>query len=346
MSTIQNAFSTITPVLIEGHKAKAYLDKVAKFSPAGLKANEDIEEMLEMVFGKSISLFKHGSLAIITIRGIIGNELTELEKMMGCVDVDDVEEMLEDCERDPAIKHILFVYNSPGGTVTGVPELANRIAACKKHTIGYTRSQACSAAFWCMSQCDDVYASGSSTVGSIGVYIAFLNESKAYEMEGYSMEVISAGWAKAAGFPGTNMSPEQKNLLLSGVNSTHNQFQTAIQRKRTLADVKDMQGQCWSGTEAAAKMLITGIKDTLDDVLKTIGMEIYMGVERQEPVVQVDGQYAADVTPEQGEKDEFEPIKDLKKKNKKSSDDEDEDDVDPKEIPTDSCTPVETDGKG
>lgn len=346
MSNIKNAFTTLTPVLIEGHKARAYLQKVDSFELSDRKAGDDLEDMLEMVFGEPAELIKSGPLAIITVRGVIGSELSELEKMMGCVDVEDVEEMLEEAERDPNIDKILFIFNSPGGTVTGVPELANRIFNCPKHTIGYTRSQSCSGSMWLMAQCDEVYASGSSTVGSIGVYIPVLDESKAYAEEGYELKLIKSGWAKGAGYPGTKMTPEQEKLFQDDVKETHAWFIQHIKRKRTLAKDEDMQGQCWSGRQAAAKMLITGIKDTLDDVLKHIGADIYANLERQESSVESTGAYAADVSPEQGDsEDGVKPIKDLKKRKGKKSDDEDEDEEEPEEIPNESCPPVETEDK-
>ena len=104
------------------------------------------------------------------------------------VDVEDVEEMLEEAHRDPEVEVIIFDFDSPGGTVTGVPELAARIRACEKRTVGWTCKQSCSASMWLMSQCDEVYVSPSSVVGSIGVYIAMLDESKALELEGIADE--------------------------------------------------------------------------------------------------------------------------------------------------------------
>ena len=350
MNALQNAFKTLTPMLIEPSKAKAYLDKIAQF-PMPQKANDDLDDMLEMIFGEKPEMAKSGKLAIIPVKGVIGNNLTELEKMMGGCDVDDIEEMIEDAERDPNIEIILFDFNSPGGTVTGVPELANRIYNCGKRTIGWTCSQSCSGSMWLMSQCDEVFVSGSSTVGSIGVYIPVLDESKAYAEEGYTLDLIKSGWAKGAGFPGTKMSPEQRKLFEDDVADTHAWFIGDIMRKRSMADIKDMQGQCWSGRKAATKMLVTGIKDTLDDLLMHIGADVYANLERQEPSVESTTSYAADVSPEQGEKDDgVAPVSKGKKKKKKKKDgDKDEeiedDDEEAPEIPDESCPPVDTDDK-
>ena len=348
MNALQNAFKTLTPLLIEPSKAKAYLDKIANFN-LPQKAGDDLEDMLEMVFGEKPEMAKAGKLAVIPVKGVIGNDLTELERLMGGCDVEEIEEMIEDAERDPNIEIILFDFNSPGGTVTGVPELANRIFKCSKRTIGWTCSQSCSGSMWLMSQCDEVFVSGSSTVGSIGVYIPVLDESKAYAEEGYTLDLIKSGWAKGAGFPGTKMSPEQRKLFEDDVAETHAWFIGDILRKRSMADVNDMQGQCWSGRKAAAKMLVTGVKDTLDDLLKYIGEDVYENLERQEPAVESTASYAADVSPEQGEKDDgVAPISKGKKKKKKDGDaDEAEDDEgdEKPEIPDESCPPVDTDEK-
>lgn len=352
MYSLSNAFKTFAPILIEPAKAKAYLDKVAEFSPADLKANGDIEEMMEMLFGPKPMLVKYGSVAVIPVRGVIGCGLTELEKMMGATDVEDVEEMLEDAHRDASIDTVIFDFDSPGGTVTGVPELAARIRACDKRTIGWTSRQSCSASMWLMSQCDEVYASPSSIVGSIGVYIPIYDMKAAYADEGISVDLIKAGWAKGAGFAGTSMTPEQRKLFQDDVDETHAWFMGDVKAVRTYADMADMQGQCWSGKKAAEKGLITGILNTFDDLMMAVSpgaYEKHEGMENHGEPMKGNYAQAADVSPEQGDdEDGVAPISDDKKKKKKkkkpdgTDSDEDEDEA---EIPDDGCPPVDTDCK-
>ena len=360
MYSLSNAFKTYAPILIEPAKAKAYLDKVAELSPADLKANGDIEDMMAMLFGPRPLLVKSGDLAIIPVKGVIGSGLTELEKMMGAVDVEEIEEMLEECERDPEVEVVIFDFDSPGGTVTGVPELASRIRACKKRTVGWTCKQSCSASMWLMSQCDEVYASGSSVVGSIGVYIPIYDMKEAYAEEGITVDLIKAGWAKGAGFVGTSMTPEQRKLFQDDVDDTHKWFIGDIKAVRTYADEADMQGQCWSGKKAAEKNLISGILNTFDDLLMAISPEEYAKYERAEKQVPSTGPSGylkasdiksvriSEVSPEQGDdEDGVEPISDdkkKKKKKKKDGSDSDEDEEEP-EIPDEGCPPVDTDCK-
>lgn len=352
MYSLSNAFKTFSPILIEPAKAKAYLDKVAEISPADLKANGDIEDMMEMLFGPRPTMAKYGSVACIPVRGVIGCGLTELEKMMGATDVEDIEEMLEDAHRDVAIDTVIFDFDSPGGTVTGVPELAARIRACNKRTIGWTSRQSCSASMWLMSQCDEVYASPSSIVGSIGVYIPFYDMKAAYAEEGISVDLIKAGWAKGAGFAGTSMTPEQRKLFQDDVDETHVWFMGDVKAVRTYADMADMQGQCWSGKKAAEKGLITGILNTFDDLMMAVSpgaYEKHEGMESHGEHMKGDYAQAADVSPEQGDKDEVAPISDhdkkKKKKKKKNPDGTDSDEDEEDEIPNEECPPLDTDCK-
>jgi len=353
MYSLSNAFKTFAPMLIEPAKAKAYLEKVANLSPTELKAGDDLEDMMEMLFGPKPCMIKSGDLAIIPVKGVIGSGLTELEKMMGATDVEDIQEMLEEAERDPGVETIIFDFDTPGGTVTGVPEMAARIRACKKRTVGWTCKQSCSAGMWLMSQCDEVFVSPSSVVGSIGVYIPIYDMKAAYAEEGITVDLIKAGWAKGAGYTGTSMTPEQRKLFQDDVDEMHKWFIMDIKSVRTYADEADMQGQCWSGKKGAEKNLVSGLMNTFDDLLMAIDPEEYAIYERAEKQVPVGGPsnyaQAADVSPEQGDKDEAAPISDddkkKKKKKKKNPDGTDSEEDEDEEMPNQECPPIDTDGK-
>jgi signal peptide peptidase SppA len=353
MYSLSNAFKTFAPMLIEPAKAKAYLEKVASLSPTDLKAGDDLEDMMEMLFGPKPVMIKSGDLAVIPVKGVIGSGLTELEKMMGATDIDDIQEMLEEAERDPGVETIIFDFDTPGGTVTGVPEMAARIRACKKRTIGWTCKQSCSAGMWLMSQCDEVFVSPSSVVGSIGVYIPIYDMKAAYAEEGITVDLIKAGWAKGAGYTGTSMTPEQRKLFQDDVDEMHKWFIMDIKSVRTYAEEADMQGQCWSGKKGAEKNLVSGLLNTFDDLLMAIDPEEYAIYERAEKQVPIGAPsnyaQAADVSPEQGDKDEVAPISDddkkKKKKKKKNPDGTDSDEDEDEEMPDEGCPPVDTDCK-
>ena len=62
--------------------------------------------------------------AIIPIQGIIGKHLSLLEMSCGCVDVDDIGLQLDRAIADESVDSIILYFDTAGGTVTGIPELA------------------------------------------------------------------------------------------------------------------------------------------------------------------------------------------------------------------------------
>lgn len=280
MESLKQAVISGSPMLITPRKAVAHLERCASFDPTKITAASDIESMMELVFGRKPALVKAGAIAVIPVHGVIGHGLTALESMMGSHDLNDLAAMIEDVESDPVIERVIFNFNSPGGTVTGVPEAAARIRNMSKHTIGFTDSQSCSASMWLMSQCKEVYATASSTVGSIGVYIPVYDESKAYDDMGVSVDLISSGWAKGAGFPGTKMTKEQRALLKEEVVECHQWFKNDIKAMRKGAKDEDMEGQCWSGAKAAEKGLISATVSDFDELITAVSWEQYYASDR------------------------------------------------------------------
>ena len=165
----------------------------------------DVGDMIKAIFGEVEIYEKFPPYAFIPVRGVIGKGLSDMEKLCGCCDIEDVEEMLEAAERDPDVTTIVFEIDSPGGCSVGVPELANRIKNCSKNTIAFTDSEACSAAYWLGSQAKQFFATPSATIGSVGVYIAYPDMTQAYANEGVKMDVIKAGMFKGAGIPCTSL---------------------------------------------------------------------------------------------------------------------------------------------
>ena len=133
------------------------------------------------------------------------------------------------------------------------------LASIGKPTVAFTDTEAASAAYWIGSAADRFVATPSATVGSIGVYMAIPDVSKAYESMGVKMEVIKSGSLKGAGIEGTSLSDAQRANLQEQVNAIHADFREAVRSKRRLAKDEDMEGQVFSGKVAARKGLVTGL---------------------------------------------------------------------------------------
>ena len=270
------------PILISPSQAESYLERASQVEiPMGAKMS-DMGEMLEAIFGCKETLEKFPPYAILPVKGVISKNISELESLCGACDIQDVEEMLEDCERDPSITTIILDIDSPGGTSVGVPELANRIKNCSKKVISFTNNEACSAAYWLASQASEFYATPSSTVGSVGVYICFNDISKMFEMEGVKAEVIKSGIFKGAGIQGTSLDENQRKMLQDEVIDIHNDFKEAVKAVRSFVEDSSMEGQCFSGKRGAEAGLVTGLVNGFDELMESLNKQVAAQMEADE----------------------------------------------------------------
>lgn len=206
-------------------------------------------------------------IAHIPIGGPIGYKLGKFEKGAGAVDSQDIMDELDEAEDDDRVQGILLDIDSPGGMVTGTPECADRILRCNKPVFAFTAGGMCSAAYWLGVSADRVFATRSSTVGCIGVYVPFIDSSKAMEQKGYKADVIASGKYKGLGYPGTSLSQDQRDFMQGRVDEIAAMFYTHIQSCMPDVDISDMQGQFYTGETALGKGMIHELVSCKDDVL-------------------------------------------------------------------------------
>lgn len=259
MRFLTNGLSGREPLLIDPARAKAHAVMAEKFG---------FTDMLAQIFGVAPVPYVVDGVGVIPIVGVISKGLSPLDKMMGAVDVNDISAAVEAFGANPAVTKVAFHISSPGGTVTGVEELANMVRSIGKPTMAYTDSEMASAAYWIGSAADRVVASPSSTVGSIGVYIAIPDYSKADELAGVKMVVIKSGKFKCAGLEGTSLDAAQIDNLQSSVDSIHADFKAAVNMRRKMVQADAMEGQVFSGKQAAGKGLVTGLADNFTSALR------------------------------------------------------------------------------
>jgi protease-4 len=116
------------------------------------------------------------------------------------------------------------------------------------------------------SQCQSFVASESSSVGSIGVWCAYLDISRQLANEGTNVQEISAGKYKTMGAYWKPLTSEEKGVLQTQVDRLHAQFKDAVLLRREV-DAKHMEGQIFDGAEAMEIGLVNDVADSLDDIL-------------------------------------------------------------------------------
>lgn len=203
-----------------------------------------------------------GSLATIHIDGAIDKNLSAWDRMcFDACDLNDVDRAIARVAADNTIKNTLLSINSPGGSVNGVPETAARIAdlATRKNVFAYIDGMGCSAAYWLAAAADQVFATPSSMTGSIGVYLALLDESRWLEDQGLKVETIKDGKLKAAGASWKPLSDDERAHFQQMVGQIGTMFRGAVNTKRPDVSTDTMQGQAFFGSSS----LQTGLVDAL-----------------------------------------------------------------------------------
>jgi len=217
---------------------------------------------------------KFGKVAVVKIEGVIDKAISQFEMdCYGGCDLADVDQALGDAEEDESITDLVTYINTPGGSVIGTPETAARIAriAAKKNVVAFVPVQCCSAGYYIASQARRIVAAPSAILGSIGVYCAVLDASRAYEMEGYAVQLMKAGKFKAMGAEWKPLSEEEKALLQKGVDETYARFTAAVTSNRPRVSTETMQGQSFDGIEAEDRWLVDELTgETLDEFVSRL----------------------------------------------------------------------------
>ncbi len=209
-------------------------------------------------------------IAVIPIKGVIAKGLSHVEKSCGACGTEDVSADLSTALASVNIQAIVLNFDTPGGSVAGIPELASSIAAAnqEKRIVAFTEGQMCSAGYFLAAGCYAIYATRTAEVGCIGTFVPFLDQSEAYAQAGLSVDIIRADGAtmKGEGFPGTSLSEEFRAHLLTQINEINGWFTGHVSAYRNVG-APSMQGQAFLGEDAAKRGLVDGIVGGLDEVL-------------------------------------------------------------------------------
>ncbi len=111
---------------------------------------------------------QHGNVGIVRVEGPIIPRGSAFTRASGIVSADALSSDLDAMASDPSISRVCMVFDSPGGAVTGVSELAAQIEGFEKPIVSYVYGMAASAAYWLAAATDEIISANTGTVGSIG----------------------------------------------------------------------------------------------------------------------------------------------------------------------------------
>jgi signal peptide peptidase SppA len=214
------------------------------------------------------------SIAVIPVFGLLTRRASWLQSYLGGTGVDQLAAAFRMALSDPSFGGILFRFDSPGGEVGGIPELAAEILAARgrKPIAAAVDGQCCSGSYWLAAAADSLYAAPSSEVGSIGVYALHEDFSRQLEMAGLKVTLIQSAEYKTEGNPFQPLGAEARGFLQKRADEIGAQFTDAIARSRGKsvgwARSKDGagQGRVFSAAEAKARDMVDRI-GTYEDAI-------------------------------------------------------------------------------
>lgn len=204
-----------------------------------------------------------GSTAVIPIEGVLWRKWDSVLYSLGITSTDVFERLVRMAAADEAVKAIFLNVDSPGGYSAGIPEAARAVAEANaiKPVMAYADGQMDSAAYWIASQAEAIYATESAEIGSIGVYAAFLDQTRAAEMAGLKVEVFKVGKFKGQGIPGTSLSDAMRDMIQSDVEKIAEQFYAAVRSGRGDVPAEAMEGQAFDVNAAIEMNLIDQVSN-------------------------------------------------------------------------------------
>lgn len=235
---------------------------------------EDEVGMGAPVAARGPTLARAGSIAVIPVRGTIVQYAEQLDMCEGGTTTGSVSQMLNSAMADDTVGSILLHIHSPGGSVYGVQELADEIRAARgqKPIVAMADSLAASAAYWIGSQASEFYCTPGGEVGSIGVWQAHQDVSKALAEAGINITLISAGQFKTEGHPYGPLSEEAQRFFQQRTDDYYATFTNAVAKGRgvPIASVRDGmgQGRVLGADAALGEKMIDGVMPLADVIRK------------------------------------------------------------------------------
>lgn len=216
--------------------------------------------------------------AVLPVYGTIAQRMDWMSEMSGGTSTESLGKTFDRYMADAEIGTIVLDVDSPGGTVSGVMELSDKIYQARgqgKRIIAVANSMAASAAYWIATAADELVVTPSGVVGSVGVYTIHAEYARALDEAGIGVTIIKAGDHKAEGNPYEALSDEARAYTQKQINEIYDEFVQAVARNRgvTARKVEDDfgQGRVLKAKKAVAAGMADRV-DTLENVLAGLGV--------------------------------------------------------------------------
>lgn len=241
-----------TPHLIEQTSFESIMDYVDQ----RIESNADLVPVeKEMAFSLADRYVPDTKTGVMHITGPLTYRTSGWEALCGGTSYEMLKEQMEYFVAQGA-KTVGMMVDSGGGEAHGMMDSANYLRKLADDNgikiIAYVDGMSASAAYGISSIADEIVMSSDSQVGSIGVLIQLMNNSKALEKNGYERTFITAGKDKVPFAADGSFTEEFISRLQTQVDTLYEGFTShvALHRGIDVQAVKDTEANVFMADEA------------------------------------------------------------------------------------------------
>lgn len=204
--------------------------------------------------------------AIIEVTGPIVRRADLFSDISGATSVEVISRDLNVALRDSLVEAVLLVFDSPGGEVTGINELARMIAQARadKPVWAYVEGLGASAAYWLAAAAEQVIIDDTAILGSIGVVMAVPDPAKRTSRE---IEIVSSQSPNKRPDVATERG---RQLLQTIVDDTAAVFIADVARNRKVTEERVMRDFGQGGVMVGKVAVVAGLADRLGSFEQTL----------------------------------------------------------------------------
>ena len=208
------------------------------------------------------------SLGVVAVEGVILESEPTIRK-------------LRQLQKNPSVKGIIVRINSPGGAVAPSQEIFSELLRLRKHKKVFVSisSVAASGGYYIAVGSDRIFANPGSLTGSIGVIMQSYNIEELLSRVGVKPVTIKSGKNKDLGSMFRPLKKEERKLLESVLQNTHEQFIEAVAENRTidLEQVTELaDGRVFTGKQAAELGLVdelAGFREVVEKMRNELNIQ-------------------------------------------------------------------------
>ena len=187
--------------------------------------------------GASSVAWAPGAVAVIPVMGVLMQRPDAFDEWLGLSLGTTYQRFVDAVRRavaDETVKAIVLDVDSPGGDAMGCAEAFEAVFAMRgaKPIIAVADTLMASAAYFLACAADEIVASPSSLIGSIGTIMTHFDMSGMAEQDGVKVTLITAGEHKAAGSQWLPLDDATTKLLQGTVDDFYGQFVAAVAKGR------------------------------------------------------------------------------------------------------------------